>query len=115
VPWPMHRLITLLFPFLLMTVISCGCRTSARTPAPPASPSAMRPVRDVITAHSAELMALPGVVGLYEGETSRHQPCIRIMVAERTHDLVARLPQHLEGYPVEIEESGTIHPMRDSS
>ncbi len=73
----------------------------------------MRPVAEVIAAHASELMGIPGVVGVYEGETRRHEPCVRIMVIERTRDLEAKLPRRLEGYPVEIEAGGPIRPMNE--
>ena len=75
----------------------------------------MAPIAQVIERRAPELMKIAGVVGVYEGETRRHAPCIRIMVAKRTHELEARLPRRLEGYPVEIEETGVIRPMRDGS
>jgi hypothetical protein len=100
---------------LVTSLLIGGCRTEEHAPTPAADSSAMRTVHDVIDAHSAELLKVPGVVGVYEGETSKHRPCVRIMVVKLTSELESRLPRRLEGYPVEIEESGEIQPMRDSS
>jgi hypothetical protein len=56
--------------------------------------------------HEAELMATPGVVGVGVGE--RHgRPVLLVMVKERTPE-VDRLPQQIEGVPVEIEVTGEI-------
>ena len=74
----------------------------------------MTAIAEVIARHAPELMKHPGVVGVYEGRTSRGATCIRIMVAKRTRELVARLPRTLEGYPVEIDETGVIEPMPGS-
>jgi hypothetical protein len=71
----------------------------------------MRPVRDVIASHAPELLKIPGVVGVYEGETASHTPCVRIMVVKRTRALEARLPRRLESYPVEIEAGGEVKPL----
>ncbi len=72
------------------------------------------PIADVIAKHAPELLKNAGVVGVYEGRTTRGAPCIRIMVAKRTRELVARLPRMLEGYAVEIDETGAIEPMPGS-
>ncbi len=69
------------------------------------------PIAETIARHAPELMRIPGVVGVYEGESAAHAPCIRIMVAKRTPELERRLPRTLEGHPVEIEETGVIRPM----
>jgi hypothetical protein len=95
----------------LLVAIPLGCGAPAddsrRT-----EPSPMPPIAQVIERHAPELMKIPGVVGVYEGETRAHAPCIRIMVVKRTRDLEARLPRRLEGHPVEIEETGVIRPMQ---
>lgn len=72
-----------------------------------------RPIEEVQAAHSPALMAIPGVVGTFIGATAGGQPCIKIMVVERTTELERQLPRELEGYPVEIFESGRIRPLDD--
>jgi hypothetical protein len=67
---------------------------------------------DVIQRHSDSLLTIPGVVGVYEGRTADNRPVIRIMVAKRTPEHDERLPKTLEGYPVEIEETGEIRPLQ---
>jgi len=66
---------------------------------------------DAIALHSDSLMAIPGVVGLYEGRTDKGETVIRVMVAKRSHDVKRKLPRNLEGYRIEVEESGPIRPM----
>jgi len=56
--------------------------------------------------HEDRLMATPGVVGVGVGE--RHgRPVLLVMVKERTPE-VDRLPQEIDGVPVEVEVTGEI-------
>ncbi|MDF1554556.1 MAG: hypothetical protein P1P84_15905, partial [Deferrisomatales bacterium] len=69
-------------------------------------------IRDVLRAHDAELLAIPGVAGVYvgladDGET----PCLRVMAVEKTPDLDRRVPKSLEGHPVVVEETGVTRPL----
>ena len=72
----------------------------------------LTPIRRVMEAHTEELMALPGVVGvaigLLEDETT---PCIKVLIVERNSELDAALPTTLEGHPVVVEETGVIRPL----
>lgn len=52
-------------------------------------------------------MGVPGVVGIAIGRR-QGAPCIRVMVIEKTAELDRRLPRELEGYPVEVQETGPI-------
>lgn len=66
----------------------------------------------VLEAHAAELMEIEGVEGvaiglLADGRT----PCLKVLVVERTPALEARIPETLDGQPVELEESGGLRPM----
>ena len=63
-----------------------------------------------IELHADSLMALPGVVGVYEGE-SGGEPVLRVMMAERSEESERRIPRRLEGYRVEVEITGRIQPM----
>jgi hypothetical protein len=60
-----------------------------------------------IERHSAELLEIPGVVGVAEG-AANGQPVVQILVVRRSPALVARLPQTLDGHPVVIVETGEI-------
>jgi hypothetical protein len=65
------------------------------------------PIADVLARHSGDLMAVPGVTGTGEG---RHggEPVLVIFVDRKTEEIEGRLPRALEGYAVEIRESGEI-------
>ena len=71
----------------------------------------MRPIEDVMKDHTAELLAIPGVVGLYQAELKDGTPCIKVMVVKKTRELEARIPDRLEGHPVRIDETGVIKPL----
>lgn len=72
------------------------------------------PIAEVIARHDQALLALPGVVGLYEGARPDGSPVIRVMLARRDPALERRLPRDLEGWPVEIEVTGEIRALPDS-
>ena len=64
-------------------------------------------IASVIERRSTELLEVPGVVGVAQGEGDG-QPVIQIMVERRTPELAARLPATLDGYRVVVVESGQI-------
>ncbi len=80
-----------------------GCRVGS---APPPS----QPAAEVIAASADSLMAIPGVVGVYEGASGK-ETVIRILVASKHDSLTRRLPKTLAGYRVELEVSGPVVPM----
>lgn len=87
-----------------------GCPMSSEGPSNPAS-KPTRPVEDVQRDHTTELMAMPGVVGLYQGALGDGTPFIGVMVKAKTPELERRIPKRLEGYPVRIDVTGPIRPM----
>ena len=66
-----------------------------------------RPIEAVLAEHAAGLVALPGVVGTAQCEYSG-TPCIGVFVAQRTDALLRQMPSTLEGYAVEVQETGEI-------
>ena len=72
----------------------------------------MRDINQVLSEHDKALLAIPGVVGVYVGQLEPEGlPCLRVMVVRKTAKLRRMLPEELEGYRLEIEETGVIHPM----
>ena len=61
----------------------------------------------VLEKHTPRLMSLPGVVGTGQGECAG-EPCIKVLVVEKSPELVRQIGTTLEGYPVEFIESGEI-------
>ena len=72
-----------------------------------------RDINVVLRAHDKELMAIPGVVGVYVGLLADQKtPCLRVMAMKKTQELERAIPKSLEGYKVEVEETGAIRPMK---
>ena len=89
--------------FLLALFFACG-----QNMAQGSSPSPKRDINVVLAAHDKELLAIPGVVGVYVGTLEdRRTPCLRVMVARKTAES-RKVPQSIEGYPIVIEVTGEI-------
>ena len=71
-------------------------------------------IQQVLARHTDSLLGVPGVVGVGEGAVGGG-PSVQIMVTRLTDSLRARLPDRLEGYPVQIVETGVIQAQPDSS
>jgi hypothetical protein len=72
----------------------------------------LRDINAVLKDHDKELLAIPGVVGVYVGQLNdSHTLGLRVMVVRWTPELIRKLPRQLEGYRVVAEETGTIRPM----
>ena len=73
-------------------------------------PMQEKPIEDVLKEHTDSLMALPGVVGTAQG-LCEGEPCIRVFVVEAAPDLLKQIPSEIEGYAVDIVETGVIRPL----
>ena len=88
------------------TIWSQGNQTTQQKPMIP------KDINAVLKDHEKELMATPGVIGVYVGLLSDDKtPCLKVMVVKETDDLRRGIPKSIEGFPVLIEESGIIRPM----
>lgn len=67
----------------------------------------MKPLAQVLQEQTDALMRLPGVVGTAES-LQDGRPCILVMVAALTPELRRQIPREIEGYPVEILETGEL-------
>lgn len=94
---------------MLAFLLSCQSRQNNESVIKPEKP--LRDINIVMKEHTQELMALPGVVGIYIGKTRDDQFCIRIMVEKKTKQLQKKIPKIIEGHPVEIDETGVIRPL----
>lgn len=66
-------------------------------------------IEAALARHSAEWMAIPGVVGTGIGlHGGAH--CIVVFVAEHSAELERRLPRSAEGFPLRIEAGGRAYP-----
>ena len=81
------------------------------TPDPASAP--LRDINAVLADHDDELLSIPGVVGVYVGLTKDNKtPCLKVMLSRKDNGLERRIPQVLEGHPVELEVTGEVHPMK---
>jgi hypothetical protein len=76
----------------------------------PAKPK--RDINAVLADHDKELLAIPGVVGVYvallnDGRT----PCLKVMLVQKSVETERAIPKTLEGYPVVTEVTGELRPM----
>jgi len=68
----------------------------------------MNTIEQVLKKHTDELMGIPGIAGTGEGVCNK-KPCIKIFVTRLSEELINRIPEKLEGYPVIIEETGMFN------
>jgi hypothetical protein len=102
-----------LMALLASLTLLCGCHPGARQVGAPGSTMPQRKIDAVLRAHDRELLAIPGVVGVYVGLLpDRKTPCLRVMAVKKTKGLEQAIPKSLEGYRVELEETGVIRPMQ---
>ena len=67
-------------------------------------------IEEVLKQHTDGLMAIPGVVGVGQGLCDG-KDCLKVFVVKITPELEQRIPKEIEGYSVEIVESGEIKPL----
>ena len=70
-------------------------------------PSHAPTIEAVLKEHTDEWMSIPGVVGTGIG-ACEGKPCIRIFVVKKTPELLKKIPSNLEGFVVDVEETGEI-------
>jgi hypothetical protein len=106
-----------LCPVLTVIVLSTACSAAAQSQVNQTEQRGSMSTKDinaVLKDHDKELLAIPGVVGVYGGLLPDDKaPCLKVMVVEETEDLRRMIPKSIEGYPVVIEESGVIRPLKD--
>lgn len=65
----------------------------------------VKSIEEVMQEHTDEWMAMRGVSGVGIGEC-QGQPCIKVFVEKATRVLRRRIPATVDGYRVELVESG---------
>ncbi len=76
-------------------------------------PMQQKKIETVLKEHTDSLMALPGVVGTAIGECVG-KPCIKVYVEKKTPELLKQIPSAIEGYTVEVQETGEIRALDPS-
>lgn len=67
----------------------------------------MPSIAEVLRRHTDSLMKVPGVVGVGQGERNG-APTIHVMVVKLSDSLRRALPDSIEGYAVDVVETGEI-------
>ena len=94
-------------------VLTAGCRDeSVREEDNVKHPT--RPIGDVLTDHTPQLMALPGVTAVGESALPDGTPCIKVFLKTRDSEYRKRIPHSIEGYIVVTDVSGEIRALPDS-
>ena len=88
---------------LAVMLSACGGEPADPTPAP----SDAQPIDQLLAAHTDEMLAIPGIVGLGIGECAG-APCIRVFAETEAASLDEQIPSELDGYPVEVDVTGPI-------
>jgi hypothetical protein len=98
--------------FVLVVSILAFAAACAASDAPGRTPGGGTggTVKDVLKRHSRDIMSIPGVVGTAEGKCGG-KPCIKVYVEKKTPELSRRIPARIDGYPVEIEQTGRFKPL----
>jgi hypothetical protein len=102
------RIGRLVAPVLLAGALA-ACSGSQRGAGQGSDSVATRGIDDVLAAHTAALLALPGVVGTAVGLCDGER-CIKVLVSDSSAATRSPIPARLEGYRVVVEVSGTIRP-----
>lgn len=69
-------------------------------------------INAVLARHDKELLAIPGVVGVYVGVLDDGKtPCLKVMLAQKSPETERAIPKSMEGFPVVIEVTGEIKPL----
>jgi hypothetical protein len=104
----LHTIVT--FGLVLCVMVWNGCHKSM---SPTNSTPPQRDINAVLADHDRELMAIPGVVGVYVGLLDDQKtPCLKVMLLRKDRKLEGSIPRVIEGYPVVTEVTGEIKPLR---
>lgn len=110
-----HRLRVLVKPNLLAIsaamVLSCAAGGAGADEAEQdrhgRQPMSSMTIEEALKTHTPELMSLPGVIGTGQG-LCEGQPCVKVLVVEKTPELERAIHAILKGVPVTVQETGRI-------
>lgn len=97
--------------WLAATMIACGGQEPARVQEDEPMPN--KSLEEVLQEHTNGLMAIPGVVGTAQGLWNG-EPCIRVFVVASSDELLRQIPPEIEGFPVEVQETGAFRKLEPS-
>lgn len=112
----MHCGRAFLFRAARAMTLACAVAVFCALPLQAVSETSPKPSRDinaVLADHDDRLLKIRGVVGVYVGLSADGKtPCLTVMVSERRAAAEQPIPASIEGYPVVIEVTGELRPLR---
>lgn len=102
---PPERALGTALALVLLGIMSCAPHSAATEPAE--DHMVKLTIQEVVKKNTDHLMSVSGVVGVAVGERGGH-PCIFVLVAQKTPEIMTKIPSELEGFPVVVEETGAI-------
>ena len=93
----------LLLLWFAATMVSCSRGQAVN--GQEGQPMPNKSLEEVLQEHTGRLMTLSGVVGTAQGLCDG-KPCIRVFVVKRSDELISQIPPEIEGYPVDVQETG---------
>lgn len=94
----------------LVLLGAMGCAPHSALIETAESQMAKSTIQEVLNKNTEFLMSIPGVRGVAVGENGG-KPCILVLVVKKTSEIMTKIPSELEGFPVVVEETGTIRPL----
>ncbi len=82
-----------------------ACGQPSAEAVPEEKPLVEKTIEQVLQEHTDRLMALPGVVGTALGLCA-DKPCIQVFVVEATEELLKQIPDEIQGYQVDVQQTG---------
>lgn len=102
-----QRLVYFALGFILILASGCDPNMAQNN-----QPTPQRDINLVLRDHDKQLLAIPGVVGVYVGALEDGRtPCLKVMLARKTPEAERQIPQVIEGYRVVQEVTGEIRPL----
>lgn len=90
----------------MVALAAVGCDGSDDPPEEEVPVSTIQEVKD---AHAEAWMELPGVVGVGIGLCD-DEACIRVFLARPSPEAERAIPDRVDGYPVDLEVTGSFRP-----
>jgi hypothetical protein len=103
----MNKILILCVSLVILSIFSISHTGEKSDILPKGNQMVARPIVEVLKDHARDLMSIPGVLGAGQG-LCEGKPCIKVFVIKKTPELVQKIPDTLDGYPVVIEETGEV-------
>lgn len=97
---------------LLLPLCVTACMAQAVTETTQDAGMTTKSIELVLHEQRDRIMAVPGVVGTGIGLCGG-RPCIKVYASEPASTLAGKLPDHLDGYAIDIEITGPIRTLPD--